>query len=99
MRSERRSEVRCRTNLETLWAPATGAGSKTPVRIKDISSTGARLEADHPVVPGERVIIQLLTEMEAQLVYVHPTPEGKWVVGCKFDRELSKGELKVLARE
>ena len=99
MPSERRSQVRHRTNVETLWASITGAWSKNPVRIRDISRTGAQLVSDHPVVPGERVRIELLTVMEARLVHVQPTPEGKWVAGCKFDKELSEEELKVLVRE
>ena len=45
------------------------------------------------------VRIKLLTVMEARLVYVRPTPEGKWVAGCKFDHELKEEELKVLVRE
>jgi len=36
--------------------------------------------------------------MEAQLVYVQPTPDGKWEAGCKFDKELSEEELKNLVR-
>jgi hypothetical protein len=99
MPPERRSQVRHRTNVETLWTPITGTSSKSPVRIRDISQAGARLETDHPVVPGARVRIQLLTVVEARLVYVQPTPEGKWVAGCKFDGELSEEELKVLIRE
>jgi hypothetical protein len=98
MPSERRSQVRHNTNVETLWVSITGTSSKSPVRIRDISRAGARLEMDNPAVAGERVRIKLLTIMEAQLVYVQPTPEGKWVAGCKFDKELSEEELKVLVR-
>jgi hypothetical protein len=43
--------------------------------------------------------LELLTVMEARLIYVRPTPDGKWVAGCKFDKELSEEELKVLVRE
>jgi len=99
MPSERRSQIRYRTNLETLWASVTWVGVRSPARIRDISRTGARLEVDSPVVPGERVRIQLLTVMEGQLVYVRPTNEGKWTVGCKFDHDLSEEDLKVLVRE
>ena len=96
MLSERRSQVRTRINVVTLWASITGASSKSPVRIWDISRSGARLEVDHPVYHGERVRIQLQTVMEGRLVYVQPTPQGKWMAGCKFDKELSEEELKVL---
>ena len=99
MPSERRTQVRHRTSLETLWASIDGASCKSPVRISDISQSGARLVSDHPVVPGERVRIQLLTVMEARLVYVQPTPEGRWVAGCIFDHELSEEELKILVRD
>jgi hypothetical protein len=98
MLSERRRHVRHRTNVETLCVSITGTSSKSPIRIRDISRTGARLELDHPVAPGERVRIQLLTVMEAQLVYVQPTSEGTWMTGCKFDHELSEEEMKVLVR-
>ena len=98
MHSERRSQVRHRTNVETVWVSITGTSSKSPVRIRDISRAGARLEMDNPAVAGERVRIKLLTVMEAQLVYVQSTHEGKWVAGCKFDKELSEEELKVLVR-
>jgi len=37
--------------------------------------------------------------MEARLVYVQPTPKGKWVAGCIFDHELSEEELKILVRD
>src|SRR5262249_10335059 len=96
MSVERRNQVRNPINLETLWASIDGTKSKGPVRNWDISRTGARLEVDHPVAPGERVRIQLLTVMEARLIYVQPTPEGKWVTGCRFDRELSEEEMKHL---
>ena len=99
MPSERRSQIRYRTNLETLWASVTGVGVRSPARILDIGRTGARLEVDCPVVPGERVRIQLLKVMEGQLVYVQPTHEGKWRVGYKFDHEVSEEDLKVLVRE
>jgi hypothetical protein len=36
--------------------------------------------------------------MEARLIYVQPTPEGTWMTGCKFDKELSEEEMKVLVR-
>jgi hypothetical protein len=98
MLSERRSQVRHPTNVETLWVSITGTSSKSPVRIRDISRSGARLEMDNPAVAGERVRIKLLTVMEAQLVYVQPTPDGKWEAGCKFDKELSEEELKNLVR-
>ncbi len=98
MPAERRSHVRHRTKVETLWVSITGTNSKSPVRIRDISRGGARLEMDNPAVAGERVRIKLRTVMEAQLVYVQPTPEGKWLAGCKFDKDLSEEELKVLVR-
>ncbi|SRR5713101_856164 len=99
MSVERRSQVRHRINLETSWASITGTNSKGPVRIWDISRSGARLEVDHPVVPGERVRIKLLTIMEARLIYVQPASEGKWMTGCRFDRELSEEEMKHLIRK
>ena len=98
MLSERRRHVRHPTNVETQWIPITGTSSKRPVRIRDISRGGARVEADHPVVPGQQVRIKLLTVMEARLVYVQPTPEGTWMTGCKFENELSEEEMKVLVR-
>lgn len=99
MFTERRSHVRHRTNVETQWTSITGPSAKSPVRIKDISRSGARLETDHSVVPGERVRIRLLSVMEAQVVHVRPTPDGKWVAGCKFDGELSDEEVKMLVHE
>lgn len=99
MSSDRRSQTRRRTNVETLWASITGPSFKSPVRIRDISPTGARLEVDHPIEPGEQVRIQLLRDIKARLIYVHRTLEGKWVAGCKFEDELTEKELKVLARQ
>ena len=96
MTSERRTQIRYLTDLETLWASITGIASRGPVRIRDISRTGARLEVGHPVVPGERVRIRLRKVMEARLVYVQPTRRGTWVAGCQFDRELSEEEMKDL---
>jgi hypothetical protein len=98
MALERRSQVRNRTIVETQWASITGSGSKGPIQIRDISRTGARLEVNHPVVPGERVRIKLQTVMEAKLIYVQLTPEGTWMAGCKFDHELSEEEMKDLVR-
>ena len=98
MLSERRRHVRHRTNVETQWIPITGTSSIRPVRIRDISRGGARVEVDHPVVPGQQVRIKLLTVMEARRVYVQPTPEGTWMTGCKFESELSEDEMKVLVR-
>src|SRR6516165_4007085 len=90
---ERRSQVRALTNVETVWASITGVSSKSSTRILDISRSGARLEVNHPVVPGERVRIKLQTVMEARLVYVQATRSGTWIAGCQFDRELSEEEL------
>jgi hypothetical protein len=98
MISERRNQVRHLTDIETLWASITGVGSKGTIRIRDVSRSGAKLEADHPVVPGERVRIKLQTVMEARLVYVQATRSGTWIAGCQFDRELSEEELKNLVR-
>jgi len=98
MASERRTHVRSRTNFETQWASITGIASKGSIHVRDISRTGACLEIGHPAVPGERVRIRLQTVMEARLVYVQPTSEGKWLAGCQFDRELSEEEMKFLVR-
>lgn len=98
MTSDRRSHIRKLTDVQTVWASITGVGSKGPIRIRDISRAGARLEVGHFVVPGERVRIKLQTVMEARVVYVQPSRAGTWIVGCKFDRELSEEELKGLIR-
>jgi hypothetical protein len=98
MSLERRRHVRKPTNLETLWAPITGTYSKGPVRIRDISQSGARLEVDHPVAPGDRVRIQLTSVVEARLIYVQQTPQGKWTTGCQFDFELTEEEMEPLVR-
>jgi len=98
MTSERRNQVRHLTDIETLWASITGVGSKGTIRIRDVSRSGAKLEVDHPVVPGERVRIKLQTVMEARLVYVQPTRSGTWMAGCQFDRELNEEEMKNLVR-
>jgi hypothetical protein len=99
MPSERRSQVRHRTNIETLWTSTSRTSTRSIVRIRDICRTGAQFEVSDPVCPGDRVRIELLTIVEGQVVYVHPTPEGKWIVGCKFDRELSEQEMKMLVRK
>jgi PilZ domain len=99
MPSNRRSQVRSRTNVETQWACITGTASKGSVLIRDISRAGACVEVDHPVAPGERVRIRLLTVMEARVVHVQETAEGKWLAGCQFDRELSEEEIRLLVRE
>lgn len=96
MLTERRSQIRKLTVVETLWASISGLGSKRPVRIRSISGSAAWLEVDHPVVAGERVRIQLQTVMEARLIYVRPTRSETCMAGCKFDHEFSEEELKDL---
>ena len=68
-------------------------------RVRDVSRSGLRLLAHHKFEQGTVLKIGSAIEgagislVSARVVYIAPSPEGKWTMGCTFIRELSEEEL------
>src|SRR4051812_23957146 len=91
--ADRRAAARCR--LETVaiveWAVRpTHQGMRG--RVYDISVSGVGLVSADPVPPGSRIALDWRFGPEeahqtllAWVVRAVPRPNGKWLLGCRFD--------------
>ena len=98
MSPERRQRPRFRTSVETVCASVSGRNSIFQACIVDISQCGARLLVEQPLNVGDLLRIKLSRVVEGRLVHATPTQDGKWVVGCVFDWEISESEVRALVR-
>jgi PilZ domain len=81
--------------------PPTSAGKRTAA-IANISPCGIGLLLDERIEPGIILDLLLKTKTGSQfdilacIVYLGSRPEGGWVAGCHFIRELEESDLKRL---
>ncbi len=88
-------------NAEFSTMPPTGSGTRK-ARIASISTSGIGLLLDEKIEPG--VILDLMLETKtgsqfyipACVVYLGSRPEGGWVAGCHFVRELAESDMRLL---
>jgi hypothetical protein len=64
-------------------------------QVRDLSSLGVGLLCDGPVQPGELLDLRLTgpstpiaLAMQARVAFAHQRNDGRWLVGCAFDRRL-----------
>ena len=97
---ERRFWVRRSANLETsIQLPDSPHRDILRATIRDISRGGANLTVDQEIPPGQLLNLDLphgeggVYTVLACVVRSKPTPDGHWVVGCAFSRELTDEDL------
>ena len=109
-RTERRAWVRFANDGE-IWCEPVGALSKEELetawlgKIRNISSSGIGLDMSQRFEPGTELIIELaerpkvLRRLVAHVVNATPNADGRWIIGCTFDRVLSPEELEIILSE
>jgi len=89
LRYPSRRAVSCRLsekNEDAFW----------PAQACDVSRGGIKLLSIEKLQRGSLLTIRLRdpeSTVQAQVRYVLPSPEGKWMAGCAFLEELSEKEL------
>jgi hypothetical protein len=107
--TERRARVRF-AKYEEVWCQPVPVSSKEELdtewlgKIQDISPDGIGLNMSRRFEPETVLIIKMRkgSEVLGYLLHVvHATPEtnGRWLIGCKFDRVLSSEELRIILAE
>jgi PilZ domain len=98
-RAERRSDTRIPCTLRVSCLSAEGA--IWPALAVNVSADGARLVSFLPDRPAPLLSVQLVNQkgdsvaVPATLVHAHGD-EGLWMIGCRFERSLTEGELRAL---
>src|SRR5690242_3805741 len=93
---ERRVWVRYPADLETtVQAAGSPDAVRLSARVRNVSLGGVSLAVDRPFEPGDLLSVELPGATEqtrcnvlACVVHVGEMPEGGWVLGCTFSREL-----------
>jgi hypothetical protein len=72
-------------------------------QIRDISSSGIGLIVQHEFEPQAILTVELENRarnnsraVQVRVVHSTPQPDGFWLLGCTFFKELSKAELQKL---
>jgi hypothetical protein len=101
---ERRVWVRYPGSLETFCQPlpaetAVRPEISWPAHVWDVSRYGAALLLDRRYEAGTPLLLLTAPEAMAELlslrvIHSQLQPNGKWLLGCLFDRPLSDAELR-----
>jgi hypothetical protein len=91
-----------------VWCEPVGTWSKEELDtawLGDISPDGIGLNMSQRFEPGTELIIELaetpkvLRRLVAHVVHATLEANGRWLIGCKFDRVLSLEELEIILAE
>jgi hypothetical protein len=105
--TKRRAWVRFAREDE-VWCQPVSASSTEELdtawlgKIRDISREGMGLNMSRQFEPETELIIELaerpkvLRHLVARVVHATPEANGRWLIGCRFDRVLSSEELKII---
>jgi PilZ domain len=100
----RRASVRYQ-GKGTLFLRGTSSMTNTLAEICNASVTGVGLVLDESLRPGKRIIIELKTDdssipidLPARVVHCTLYTPGRWLVGCRFESELSHDYLRLLCQ-
>jgi hypothetical protein len=104
---DRRVWVRFPSCRATRCQSAAGDDAPSwPAQACDVSRGGLKLLSTHKFERGNTLKIGAVNESAekpclviAQVRYVTPTPEGKWIMGCAFLKELSEEDLLAWLKE
>lgn len=72
--------------------------------LVDVSHTGVRIQSDEPLIPGERIVVEIRDDeshcfnLSAQVVWVESEPFDRHCIGCELRVELSRRQFSVLQR-
>jgi hypothetical protein len=97
--AERRNDTRIPCTLRVSCFSS--EGTTWPALAVNVSADGARLVSFLPERPGRVVSVQLVNQkghsvaVPATLVHAQGD-EGLWLMGCRFERSLTEGELQAL---
>jgi hypothetical protein len=91
-----RIAVECRRGLM-------GLGPNLATAVRDLSQVGACIAAKQELPPGEEVELTLTAPGQGKPIKLHATvvrsdadPAAGWLLGCRFRRPLTYGELQNL---
>jgi len=104
-KDDRRTHDRYSIDVRTLCRPLTGDAS-LPVRIRNVSRTGANLIVSQPLTEGTMLRISLPgspagphTTILACVMHARELSTAEWAIGCMFSLELSPEEMQLLGGE
>jgi PilZ domain len=70
-------------------------GVDREAQVRDLSTSGVGLLCNGPVQPGQLLSLRLsgpstaiALAMQARVAHAHERADGRWLVGCAFDRRL-----------
>jgi hypothetical protein len=97
---ERRARPRYHWALEPFCPLfATLEGYPWPTRVENISTGGISLSLKHRFDLGTLLTVELLNstkmlscKLQIRVAYIKEGPDGDWVMGCAFQRELTEEE-------
>jgi hypothetical protein len=93
---ERRTGTRFDINFGAFFHPLPGNEQFYSARIKNLSRGGIALIANRPFEAATRFVILLSKPAEVRLIHTTSTPQGHWLLGCVFTKELSEEDLSVM---
>jgi len=101
--SDRRDYLRVQTSGRVRFLRAgVNADEVLAAELVDVSHTGVRIESDEPLVPGERIVVEIRDDekhcfnLSAQVVWVDSEPLDRHCVGCELRVELSRRQFSLL---
>lgn len=101
--SDRRDYLRVQTSGQVRFLRAgENADEVLAAELVDVSHTGVRIQSDDPLIPGERIVVEVRDEekhcfnLSAQVVWVESEPFDKHCVGCELRVELSRRQFSLL---
>jgi len=103
--SDRRDYLRVQTSGQVRFLRAgNNADEVLAAELVDVSHTCVRIQSDEPLVPGERIVVEIRDEethcfnLSAQVMWVDSEPLDRHCVGCELRVELSRKQFSLLQR-
>jgi hypothetical protein len=103
--NDRRAGLRCSCSLSASCEPIPAA-EHFPGTVLNISEIGIGLLLDRQVAAGSHLWVVmrgaddvLLGKMMVRIVRFNPQPDGHWMHGCLFAKEMSDQEIRTLQKQ
>ncbi len=94
--TERRQWVRYPAQLVTICQLVAQEDVICSARIQNVSQGGLLLLVNRGFDPGDLVRVLLKTVVEVRVVHPTSAPDGNWLLGCAFTKELGEGDKALL---